>query len=52
MLSKLKRRIRKKKVCKAVHYNCSECIYRNHVFDGLIFRGTECLLERGYKNAD
>lgn len=49
MLSKLKRRRRKKKVCRAVHYNCAECIYHKHVFDGLIFRGTECLLAEGRK---
>lgn len=49
MLSKLKMRRIKKKVCRAVHYNCSECIYHKHVFDGLIFRGTKCLLEESRK---
>ena len=30
-------------VCKENSYNCSECIYHEHVYDGAVFRGTRCL---------
>lgn len=38
-----KRKIRK--VCKANHYFCPDCIYHEHIFEGAIYRGTRCRLE-------
>lgn len=37
-----KRRIRK--ICKVNNYNCAECIYHEHIFDGVFYRGTKCRL--------
>lgn len=35
----------KRKICKANRYNCSECIYHEHLFEGARFCGTKCRLE-------
>lgn len=35
----------KRKICKANGYNCSECIYHEHLFEGARFCGTKCRLE-------
>ena len=43
-----KRRIRR--VCKAVGYNCSECIHHEHIFEGVIFHGTKCRLEAAWND--
>lgn len=45
-MRKITRWIKRKKACKAAGYNCSECIYHKHIFDGSIFRGTACLIGR------
>ena len=33
------------KYCKANGFYCPECIYHEHVFEGVVFRGTRCRLE-------
>lgn len=35
----------KRKICKANRYNCSECIYHEHLFEGARFCGTKCRLD-------
>lgn len=39
---KLKKRWKKRKFCKANRYYCPDCIYHEHVFQGLIYRGIRC----------
>lgn len=34
-----------KRICKANNYNCTECIYHEHLYDGLRYIGTACRLE-------
>lgn len=45
LINKWRKKQRIRKVCKAFGYNCSECIYHEHIFEGIIFRGTKCRLE-------
>ena len=45
LINKWRKKRRTRKVCKAFGYNCSECIYHEHIFEGIIFRGTKCRLE-------
>ena len=45
LLVRWARKREKKKICKANRYDCAECIYHEHIFDGAIFRGTKCRLE-------
>ena len=44
-LKKWLRRRRIKKICKANRYFCPDCIYHEHIFEGVEFRGTRCRLE-------
>lgn len=41
-----------RRFCKANGYFCPDCIYHEHIFEGITFRGTRCLyfqkwIERG-----
>lgn len=45
LINKWRKKRRIRKVCKASGYNCSECIHHEHIFEGVIFRGTKCRLE-------
>lgn len=33
-----------KKICAANRHYCPDCIYREYIFDGAIFRGIRCKL--------
>ena len=44
-LKKWLRKRRIKKICKANRYFCPDCIYHEHIFEGVFFRGTRCRLE-------
>lgn len=45
ILRNIKRKREIKKICKANRYFCPDCIYHEHVWDGLRFLGTKCRLE-------
>ena len=36
--------------CKVNNYNCDECIYHEHLFNGIRYIGTVCRLKSGDKN--
>ena len=38
-----KRKLRK--ICKANHFNCSECIHHKNIFEGTSLRGVLCRLD-------
>lgn len=38
---------RRERFCKLNGYNCPECIYHFHVFDGPIYRGNWCQFPKG-----
>lgn len=42
MFRKLIHRIRKRRFCKANHWFCPDCIYHEHLFDGIVYRGVRC----------
>lgn len=42
MLRKLIHRIRKRRFCKANRWYCPDCIYHEHLFDGVVYRGVRC----------
>lgn len=42
---KWKRKLFQKRVCKSMNYFCPDCIYHDHHFEGVIYRGTTCRLE-------
>lgn len=42
IFKKLLRRYKHHKMCKKNHYRCPECIYRDFVWEGAIFRGNRC----------
>lgn len=39
MLKKLIDYIRHRRVCRANGYFCPDCIYHEHIFDGIVYRG-------------
>lgn len=39
-------RIKIERICKLNGYNCPECIYHEWDFEGVIFRGNKCRLEK------
>lgn len=45
ILRNIKRKREIKKICKANRYFCPDCLYHEHVWDGLRFLGTKCRLE-------
>ena len=42
MFRKLIHRIRKRRFCKANRWFCPDCIYHEHLFDGVVYRGVRC----------
>lgn len=40
-----KRKRFQKSVCKSMNHFCPDCIYHDHNFDGVVYRGTSCKLE-------
>lgn len=46
MLKRLLKILRIRRVCRANGYNCAECIYHDFLFDGVVFRGVACRLEK------
>lgn len=41
------RKIKIRQICKLNGYYCPDCIYHDWKFEGVIFRGNKCRLERG-----
>lgn len=41
-------RLRKRRFCRNIGYNCPDCIFHDFVFDGSIFRGNRCRYPRRY----
>ena len=50
LLKKWRKKRRIRKVCKAIGDNGSECIHHEHIFEGVIFRGTKCRLEDAWND--
>ena len=42
MFRKLINRIRKRRFCKANRWFCPDCIYHEHLFDGIVCHGVRC----------
>lgn len=42
MFRKLIHRLRKRRFCKANRWFCPDCIYHEHLFDGVVYRGVRC----------
>lgn len=42
MFRKLIHRIQKRRFCKANRWFCPDCIYHEHLFDGVVYRGVRC----------
>ena len=42
LLKRLIAKIKHNRVCMANGYNCAECMYRDFIFEGAIFRGNKC----------
>ena len=46
VIKKIIRRIKIRRICKLNGYYCPDCIYHEWHFEGVIFRGNKCRLER------
>ena len=46
-LHRIIRRIKINRICKLNGFNCPECIYHEWDFEGVIFRGNKCRLDKG-----
>ncbi len=41
-MRKLINRIKKRRFCKANRWFCPDCIYHEHLWDGIVYRGVRC----------
>ena len=46
VIKQIIRRIKINRICKLNRYYCPDCIYHEWDFEGVIFRGNKCRLER------
>ena len=46
MFSKFIKHIKLRRMCRMHGYNCPECIFRDFIFEGSIFRGNRCRYAR------